>query len=289
MRLVLASASPRRAELLTSAGFTFETLAVDANERPHPGEAPPEYVRRLAGEKSARGLDLVSSWSRIGEGNRLRPDSALRASSRSRRNASREGGPGDGGPPTSLRQGYGGPPELQRWRKPNAKAEGGHYVQGGDRAQGADCGRGADDIADVVSGLSRTVAGQDIVVLGADTAVVLDGEILGKPRDDENARAMLRRLSGQRHEVLTGVSLRTVGGEVGLVEATSVWFARLTPDAIAWYVSTGEGRDKAGAYAIQGLASRFVPRIEGSYSNVVGLPVAAVTDLLLELNCKYPG
>jgi septum formation protein len=133
------------------------------------------------------------------------------------------------------------------------------------------------------------VAEQDIVVLGADTAVVLDGEILGKPRDDGDARAMLRRLSGQRHEVLTGVSLRTAGDEMGLVEATSVWFARLTPDAIAWYVSTGEGRDKAGAYAIQGLASRFIPRIDGSYSNVVGLPVAAVASLLQELNRRHPG
>ena len=140
-----------------------------------------------------------------------------------------------------------------------------------------------------MSDFSRTVAEQDIVVLGADTVVVLDGEILGKPRDDEDASAMLRRLSGHRHEVLTGVSLRTVGDEMGLVEATSVWFTSLTPDAIAWYVSTGEGRDKAGAYAIQGLASRFIPRIEGSYSNVVGLPVAAVADLLQELWGGHPG
>jgi len=76
---------------------------------------------------------------------------------------------------------------------------------------------------------------------------------------------------------------------LGLVEATSVWFARLTPEAVAWYVSTGEGRDKAGGYAIQGLASRLIPRIEGSYSNVVGLPVAAVADLLRELNRRHPG
>jgi len=126
-------------------------------------------------------------------------------------------------------------------------------------------------------------------VLGADTAVVLDGEILGKPRDDEDARTMLRRLSGQRHEVLTGVSLRTVGEDIGLVEATSVWFTSLTLDAITWYISTGEGRDKAGAYAIQGLASRFIPRIDGSYSNVVGLPVAAVADLLQKLKGRHPG
>jgi septum formation protein len=149
--------------------------------------------------------------------------------------------------------------------------------------------RGTDGLAEVVSGCSRTVTEQDLVVLGADTAVVLEGEILGKPRDDEDARAMLQRLAGQRHEVLTGVSLRTTDDEKGLVEATSVWFAPLTPDAISWYVSTGEGRDKAGAYAIQGLASRFIPRILGSYSNVVGLPVAAVADLLQELSGGRPG
>ena len=122
-----------------------------------------------------------------------------------------------------------------------------------------------------------------------DTAVVLEGVILGKPRDDEDASEMLRRLSGLKHEVLTGVSLRTRAGERGLVEATSVWFACLTPEAIAWDVSTGEGRDKAGAYAIQGLASRMILRIEGSYTNVVGLPVAAVAGLLEEHNRPCPG
>jgi nucleoside triphosphate pyrophosphatase len=242
MRLVLASASPRRAELLTSAGFTFETLVVDVDERPRPGEAAPAYVRRLAGEKSARALDLLSCSSETGAG-------------------SRKGAYYPQGPP-----------------------EGGYYVQG------------ADDVADLEgprdgghhgTGGSRTV--RDIVVLGADTAVVLDGEILGKPRDDEDARTMLRRLSGQRHEVLTGVSLRTVGEDIGLVEATSVWFTSLTLDAITWYISTGEGRDTAGAYAIQGLASRFIPRIDGSYSNVVGLPVAAVADLLQKLKGRRPG
>jgi nucleoside triphosphate pyrophosphatase len=249
MRLVLASASPRRAELLTSAGFTFETLAVDADERPRPGEAPSAYVRRLAGEKSARALDLLSRSSRTGAG-----------------------------PP-------GGPPELQRGRNRNAEAEGAYYLQG--PPEGGHYVRAEARFAR--EGGSWTVAEPDIVVLGADTAVVLDGEILGKPRDDEDARAMLRRLSGQRHEVLTGMSLRTVGDEMGLVEATSVWFAPLTPDAIAWYVSTGEGRDKAGAYAIQGFASRFISRIEGSYSNVVGLPVAAVGNLLQELRGGRPG
>jgi septum formation protein len=190
MRFVLASASPRRADLLTSAGFTFETIAVDVDERQHPGEAPDAYVRRLAGEKSARAFEAL--------------------------------------------------------------------------------------------------ADPDLVVLGADTAVVLDGQVLGKPRDDEDARAMLERLSGQRHEVLTGVSLRSAAAEIGLVEATSVWFEALGPEAIARYVATGEGRDKAGAYAIQGLAARFIARIDGSYSNVVGLPVAAVARLLDQLDRVPP-
>jgi MAF protein len=184
------------------------------------------------------------------------------------------------GSPDPLLAGDGGLLERQRRWKPGAKAEGGSSVgEPYDLADGVSC----------VGQNGTTLAEQDIVVLGADTAVVLDGAILGKPRDDEDARAMLGRLSGRRHEVLTGVSLRTAGEETGLVEATSVWFARLTPDAIAWYVSTGEGRDKAGGYAIQGLASRWIPRIEGSYSNVVGLPVTAVAGLLQELNRTHPG
>jgi len=91
---------------------------------------------------------------------------------------------------------------------------------------------------------------------------------------------MLRRLSGRPHEVRTGVSLRRGAYEVGRVETTTVQFAALTDEVIGWYVASGEGRDKAGAYAIQGLASRFIPRIDGSYANVVGLPVACVAELL---------
>jgi septum formation protein len=123
----------------------------------------------------------------------------------------------------------------------------------------------------------------ELIVLGADTAVVIDGDVLGKPRHDEEAAAMLRRLSGRPHEVMTGVSMRSRAGERGLVETTSVYMKDLTEAQVSWYVASGEGRDKAGAYAIQGLASRFIPRIEGSYSNVVGLPVAAVSLLLSEL------
>lgn len=123
----------------------------------------------------------------------------------------------------------------------------------------------------------------DAVVLGADTAVTLGSEILGKPRDDQEAAEMLRRLSGGRHDVMTGVSLRRGGLELGRVETTAVRFASLSTSEIAWYVASGEGRDKAGGYAIQGLASRFILAIEGSYSNVVGLPVACVYELLKEL------
>ena len=106
---------------------------------------------------------------------------------------------------------------------------------------------------------------------------------------------MLRRLSGRRHDVMTGVSLRSMTDHSSFVETTSVTVAPLSNEAVLWYVKSGEGRDKAGAYAIQGLASRFVSRIEGSYPNVVGLPVAAVhelvtamTKLASEVQSGYP-
>jgi len=178
VRLILASASPRRAELLRAAGYEFEIIVADVDERARDGETPDIYVRRLAAEKSA------------------------------------------------------------------------------------------------------AVQAADAIILGADTTVVVDGEILGKPRDDDEAAAMLRRLAGRRHDVLTGVSVRYGAHEVGRVESTAVWFSALTKEDIAWYLASGEGRDKAGAYAIQGLASRFIPRIEGSYSNVVGLPVARLSGLI---------
>lgn len=121
------------------------------------------------------------------------------------------------------------------------------------------------------------------IVLGADTVVVVDGEILAKPEDTVEAARMLRRLSGREHRVLTGVCLRR-GGEFRLdVETTRVWFARLTEEEIEDYVASGEPLDKAGGYAIQGLASKFVERIEGCYFNVVGLPVALVYRRLKEM------
>ena len=94
---------------------------------------------------------------------------------------------------------------------------------------------------------------------------------------------MLRRLSGRAHEVLTGISVRWSATALSVVESTVVWFSALTDEQIDWYVASGEGRDKAGGYAIQGLASRFIPRIDGSYSNVVGLPIAALERMFQRL------
>ena len=197
MRLILASASPRRAELLAAAGYAFDVISVVVDERVRPGERPNDYVRRLAQEKSAAGLAAITGHDRPGP------------------------------------------------------------------------------------------AAEDFVVLGADTAVIVDDGILGKPAGVAEAGAMLRTLSGRRHEVVTGVSLRWGTGsdpaitpaEVGFVATTAVFFAELGDEEIDWYVQSGEGFDKAGGYAIQGLASRFVERIEGSYSNVVGLPVAGLRQI----------
>jgi nucleoside triphosphate pyrophosphatase len=185
VRLILASASPRRAELLRAAGFSFEVVVADVDESARRGERPSTYVRRLAAEKSAAASAIVRDASAI--------------------------------------------------------------------------------------------------VLGADTTVVVDDAILAKPVDDADAAAMLRRVSGRAHQVLTGVSLRRGAQEIGRVESTTVYVTQLSDADVAWYVESGEGRDKAGAYAIQGLASRFIRRIEGSYSNVVGLPMTAVVELLGEL------
>jgi septum formation protein len=189
LRLVLGSASPRRAELLKSAGFDFEVRVADVDEQIRPREQPEQYVRRLAQAKSAAVHELV--------GGRISP-----------------------------------------W----------------------------------------------IITLGADTAVVVDGEVLGKPADDGEAGAMLERLSGRDHDVLTGVSLRRGLQEVGGIERTVVSMVVLSNQEIAWHVQSGEGRDKAGAYAIQGLASRFTRKICGSYSNVVGLPIPLVYELIRKLS-----
>ena len=118
-------------------------------------------------------------------------------------------------------------------------------------------------------------------VLGADTIVVVDGEVLGKPKDHADAARMLRKLSGRSHEVTTAVSLVAPGARTETRACTTkVCFRKLTEDEIQQYVASGEPMDKAGAYAIQGGASRWTDRIEGEWSNVVGLPLSLVTDLL---------
>ena len=120
----------------------------------------------------------------------------------------------------------------------------------------------------------------EAVVIGADTAVVLEDEVLGKPVDADDAERMLRRLGGRTHDVLTGVAVAHRGEVHSRVERTTVWMLPWSEPDLARAVASGEPFDKAGAYAIQGYAARFIPRIEGSYSNVVGLPVEAVVRLL---------
>jgi septum formation protein len=172
LKLILASKSPRRAELLTAAGIDFTVDAADIDETPYEGESPRDYVLRIAEEKA------------------------------------------------------------------------------------------------------RAVEGE--LVLAADTTVVLGNEIMGKPADAADAARMLRALSANRHEVLTAIALKRGGQIETEIASTSVWFGPLSEKEIEDYVVSGEPMDKAGAYGIQGLASKFIDRIDGSYSNVVGLPVALV-------------
>lgn len=184
--LVLASVSPRRADILRAAGFAFDPCAVSVDETRRPGEDAVAYVERLSAAKAEAGAAL-------------------------------------------------------------------HPAR---------------------------------VVLGADTVVLIEDEILGKPRDEEDARRMLRLLSGVWHEVLTGVAVVHPGleqkarNQMVAHELTRVRFAPMTAEEIEWYLTTGEAMDKAGAYAIQGRAARFIEGIEGDYLNVVGLPVRLLYKLL---------
>ncbi len=130
------------------------------------------------------------------------------------------------------------------------------------------------------AGLLEVVAVPGALVLGADTEVVLDGEVFGKPRDDADAAAMLRRLSGRTHEVVSSVALVSAGREAQVDVVTEVTFDTLDDDLIAAYVASGEPRGKAGAYAIQGGAELFVTRLSGSHSGVVGLPLQQTAALL---------
>jgi septum formation protein len=180
MRLILASASPRRMDLLREAGYAFEVEPAHVDESELAGEAPRTYVLRVAAMKA------------------------------------------------------------------------------------------------------RTIAARhpDDMVLAADTTVVIGGAMLPKPADDADAKRMLGLLSGRTHEVLTGVVLVRAGRESSAVVGTQVRFRPVTAAEIDWYVASGEPHDKAGAYGVQGLAARFVESVDGSYSNVVGLPIGAVRALL---------
>ena len=182
-RLVLASASPRRRELLTQAGYVFTVEAADIDESQRTGESPADYVRRLAEEK-----------------------------------------------------------------------------------------------ATVV--FAKRANGGDLIVLGADTTVVLDGQILGKPADADEAKRMLRHLSGRTHQVLTGIAAASRTGVTSAVESTSVTFSAIPEADLEAYCATPEPLDKAGAYGIQGYAARWIPRIDGCYFNVMGLPIARTVKLI---------
>ncbi|HVS03721.1 MAG TPA: Maf family protein, partial [Thermoanaerobaculia bacterium] len=132
---------------------------------------------------------------------------------------------------------------------------------------------------------AEAVAAAGELVVAADTVVTLDGEVLGKPADAADARAMLRRLQGREHRVLSGVAVRDAGAgrTAAEVEVSRVRLAPLSEREIDWYVATGEPLDKAGAYGVQGRAALFVAGIEGSWSNVVGLPLALLYRLVAEL------
>ena len=130
---------------------------------------------------------------------------------------------------------------------------------------------------------ARAVAARERI-LGADTAVVLDGRAFGKPRDEAEAETFLRRLSGRTHEVMSGIAVREPGGaERSDVAVTKVRFRRMEAGDLAWYLASGEWRERAGAYAIQGRGAALVEEIEGDYWNVVGLPVAALMRLVPDL------
>jgi septum formation protein len=127
---------------------------------------------------------------------------------------------------------------------------------------------------------SAAVIGPSEIVVAADTTVEVDGRVLEKPVDDPDARSMLRMLSDRAHHVHTGVSIRSDAVVQSFVVTTAVTFVELTPRMIEWYIGTGEARDKAGAYGIQGAAASFVERVDGSVTNVIGLPMAETLAML---------
>jgi septum formation protein len=142
------------------------------------------------------------------------------------------------------------------------------------------------DPVELAAGKARSIDGGEQPVLGVDTEVIVDGESLGKPADASEAEAMLERLSGRTHEVVSGLCLRTPAWEELHGETTQVTFRALGARDLAHYMGSGEWRDRAGGYAIQGLGASLVERIEGDYLNVVGLPVGLLVGLLAK---RFPG
>jgi septum formation protein len=225
--LVLASASPRRHELLAQGGYTFVVHPADIPEDPCPNEDPIAYVTRLARQKAEAVYGQLTGAEKIGT-----PDQAPSARMPERTGRAAVKGAGLG-PTTS-------PSPIEEASGPEG----------------------------------------DLIVLGADTTVTLDHHILGKPTDAADAIRMLRLLSGRTHRVITGIAMVTAARTEVAAEVTAVKFLTLSEEEIATYIATGEPMDKAGAYAIQGRAARWIPRIEGDYFNVVGLPIALVSTLL---------
>ncbi len=210
--LILASASPRRRELLAQAGFSFTVESADVDESQRAGEEPAAYVLRLAEEKAQ------AVFARLSESS--------------------------------------GAPSIA-------------YVAMGGM-------QGAPSMTDALS----AVGSDPLIVLGADTTVVCDGQILAKPEDAADVARILRRLSGRTHQVLTGVAAVTRAGVVSEVETTEVTFSVIPDAELAAYCATAEPLDKAGAYGIQGYAARWIPRIDGDYFNVMGLPIARTARLI---------
>ncbi|PCH61889.1 MAG: septum formation inhibitor Maf [Gammaproteobacteria bacterium] len=130
----------------------------------------------------------------------------------------------------------------------------------------------------------QVLTGQQLApVIGADTSVIVDNKVLGKPKDNSDSRAMLQLLSGRSHQVLTSVAVVTELEISCLISSSTVHFAELSDDDIAWYIATQEGHDKAGSYAVQGLAAMFIEQIQGSYSGIMGLPLRETSLLLKQL------
>jgi septum formation protein len=235
VNLVLASASPRRRELLTQAGFTFTIHPAHIPEDPLPNEDPIAYVTRLARQKAQAVFAQITK----------EPEGAPSFS-------------------RSLRKGWETTIDDLRSDGEQAMYQCTTSVVPKDEQNNE----------------GALAPAESIIVLGADTTVTVDNHILGKPESAADAARMLRLLSGRTHHVITGVAIVTAARTEVAAEVTAVRFLTLSDEDIAAYIATGEPMDKAGAYAIQGRAARWIPRIEGDYFNVVGLPLALVTTML---------